>query len=147
MRENRTYGLMRGRAYPERDAPPYSTGREWWSSGVVPNHSTFPPFHFSTRNATGGTPVGPVAHRMPIGAPMSGFEKPPRRPPGRGRTMWLFGPQKGLFLSIGCNRKLQSDSRAEAHPIDARTSIGWKLSCQSDAPSRFNPLRFRVSIH
>ena len=25
MRENRTYGLMRGRAYPERDAPPYST--------------------------------------------------------------------------------------------------------------------------
>ena len=27
MRENRTYGLMRGRAYPERDAPPYSTSR------------------------------------------------------------------------------------------------------------------------
>ena len=52
-----------------------------------------------------------------------------------------------LFLSIGCNRKLQSDSRAEAHPIEARTSIGWKSSCQSDAPSPFNPLRFRVSIH
>ena len=32
MRENRTYGLMRGRAYPARDAPPYSTGGEWWSS-------------------------------------------------------------------------------------------------------------------
>ena len=28
--------------------------------------------------ATGGTPVVPVAHRMPIGALMSGFEKPPR---------------------------------------------------------------------
>ena len=27
MRENRTYGLMRGRAYPERDAPPYFTSR------------------------------------------------------------------------------------------------------------------------
>ena len=25
MRENRTYGLMRGRAYPTRDAPLYST--------------------------------------------------------------------------------------------------------------------------
>ena len=34
--------------------------------------------------------------------------------------MWFFGPQKGLFLSIGCSRKLQSDSRAEAHPIDTR---------------------------
>ena len=32
MRENRTYGLMRGRAYPTRDAPLYSTGGEWWSS-------------------------------------------------------------------------------------------------------------------
>ena len=62
-------------------------------------------------------------------------------------VMVAFEPRKGLFLSIGCNRKLQSDSRAEAHPIDARTSIGWKLSCQSDAPSPFNPLRFRVSIH
>ena len=31
MRENRTYGLMRGRAYPARDAPPYSTSR---SGGV-----------------------------------------------------------------------------------------------------------------
>jgi len=31
MRENRTYGLMRGRAYPERDAPPYSTSK---SGGV-----------------------------------------------------------------------------------------------------------------
>ena len=61
--------------------------------------------------------------------------------------MWFFGPQKGLFLSIGWNRKLQSDSRAEAHPIDTRASIGWKLSCQSDAPSPVNPLRFRVSIH
>ena len=28
MRENRTYGLMRGRAYPARDAPPYSTSRD-----------------------------------------------------------------------------------------------------------------------
>ena len=71
----------------------------------------------------------------------------PRRPPGRGRTMWFFDPQKGLFLSTGWNRKLQSDSRAEAHPIEANTSIGWKLSCQSDAPSPVNPLRFRVSIH
>ena len=61
--------------------------------------------------------------------------------------MWFFGPQTGLFLSIGCNRKFQSDSRAEAHPIEARTSIGWKLSRQSDAPSPVNPLRFRVSIH
>ena len=32
MRENRTYGLMRGRAYPERDAPPYSTRK---SGGVT----------------------------------------------------------------------------------------------------------------
>jgi hypothetical protein len=32
MRENRTYGLMRERAYPARDAPPYSTSR---SGGVT----------------------------------------------------------------------------------------------------------------
>ena len=42
-------------------------GREWWSSGVVPNLSTFPPFHSSAHIATGGTPVVQVAHRMPIG--------------------------------------------------------------------------------
>ena len=59
----------------------------------------------------------------------------------------ILGAKMRLFLSIGCNRKLQSDSRKEAHPIDAWTSIGWKLSCQSDAPSPFNPLRFRVLIH
>ena len=45
------------------------------------HHSTLPPFHFSTRNATGGTPVVPVAHRMPKGALMSGFEKPPPTAP------------------------------------------------------------------
>ena len=32
MRENRTYGLMRGRAYPTRDAPLYSTSK---SGGVA----------------------------------------------------------------------------------------------------------------
>ena len=30
----------------------------------------------------------------------------------------VFDPKTGLPLSIGCNRKLQSDSRKEAHPID-----------------------------
>ena len=35
--------------------------------------------------ATGGTPVVPVAHRMPIGAPMSGFEKPPPSAPTAGK--------------------------------------------------------------
>ena len=61
--------------------------------------------------------------------------------------MAVFDPKKGLFMSIGCTRKFQSNSHAEVHPIDARTSIGWKLLCQSDALPPFNPLRSRVSIH
>ena len=48
------------------------------SGGVVELCLTFPLFHSSTHIATGKMPVVPVAHRMPKGAPMSGFEKPPR---------------------------------------------------------------------
>ena len=86
---------------------------------------------------------------MPEVSLTSGFEKPPSPVPTaeKGADDVVFRSSEGFFLSIGCNRKLQSDSRAEAHPIEARISIGWKLSCQSDAPSPFNPLRFRVSIH
>ena len=61
----------------------------------MPNLSTFPPFHSSTHIATGKMPVVPVAHRMPIGAPMSGFEKPPKSAPNvekgaemNGRNLW-----------------------------------------------------------
>ena len=57
-----------------------------------------------------------------------------------------LGGEMGLFQSIRCTREFQSDARAEAHPMEARTSIGWKFALQSDAPPRFNPLRFRVSI-
>jgi len=42
--------------------------------GYSTHLSTFPPFHFSTRNATGGTPVVPVVQK---GSLMSGFEIPP----------------------------------------------------------------------
>ncbi len=51
MRENRTYGLMRGRAYPERDAPPYSTSKSGGVGEICEGHPFF---------ATGETPVVPV---------------------------------------------------------------------------------------
>ena len=55
--------------------------------------------------------------------------------------------RKRLFLSIRCTRKFQSDTYANLHPMDSADCIGWKSPFQSDAPSRFNPMRFRVSIH
>ena len=58
-----------------------------------------------------------------------------------------LGGGKGHFLSIRCTRKLPSDSHASFNWMDSATRIGWKLSFQSDAPPRFNPLHFCVSIH
>ena len=55
--------------------------------------------------------------------------------------------EKGHFLSIRCTRKLHSDAHAGFNRMYSATCIGWKLACQSDAPLRFNPLHFRVSIH
>jgi hypothetical protein len=65
----------------------------------VPNLSTFPPFHSSTHIATGKMPVVPVAHRMPIGAPMSGFEKPPKPAPNveKGADDVAFRSSDGAF--------------------------------------------------
>ena len=62
-------------------------------------------------------------------------------------TCVSFGAKIGLFESIRCIRKLQLDAHAKAHPMEERTSIGWKSLCQSDAPPHFNPLRFSISIH
>jgi len=42
-----------------------------------------------------------------------------RMPWEAAQQMVDFDPKTGLFLFIGWNRKLQSDSRATAHPIDA----------------------------
>ena len=59
---------------------------------------------------------------------------------------WISGRQKPFFVSIGCNRKLPSDAYDQVHPIDIRTSIGWKPSCPSDALSPFHRMRFHLSI-
>ena len=57
--------------------------------------------------ATGGTPVVPVAHRMPIGAPMSGFEKPPKPAPNVEKgARWRFdAPGANGGVKGGCRRK------------------------------------------
>ena len=76
-----------------------------WSGGVVELCLTFPPFHYSTlplfhsstHIATGKMPVVPVAHRMPIGDLMSGFEKPPPAPtPGKGAG-YSFARMSGML--------------------------------------------------
>ena len=70
----------------------------------MPNLSTFPPFHFSTRNATGGTPVVPVVQK---GSLMSGFEKPPPSAPTAVKgARWRFdAPGANGGVKGGCRRK------------------------------------------
>lgn len=63
------------------------------------------------------------------------------------RTRGVLGAKMKLFEPIGCNRKLPSDAHAQVHPMESRTSIGWMLTCPSDALPPFNPLRLRISIH
>ena len=55
------------------------------------HHSTLPLFHSSTHIATGETPVVPVAHRMPKGAPK------PASTAGKGSGRVDLGGRKRAF--------------------------------------------------
>ena len=63
------------------------------------HHSTLPLFHSSTHIATGKMPVVPVAHRMPKGALVLRFEKPPKPAPNveKGADDVVFRSSDGAF--------------------------------------------------
>ena len=99
------------------------------------HHSTLPLFHSSTHIATGGTPplLGhplrgrpaaggyfvPVAHRMPEGALMSVFEKPPKPAPNveKGADDVVFRSSEGAF---------------SVHQMESQTPIRFTCGSASD---------------